>query len=278
MDENAAKTERECTELLNYPFSESDNLLSTLAPSGWQNSPYIRFFHPTAAQQLEEYNRIHKNLSGLLKKKEEKISEPAKTIADFEQDDVTSVNMKKEFILVLGLAIYDIFSTNHEVIASDGKIYDLGSFRGSGGFIAEFINEHFKEHSGNYDYMDFYMGTIWIHSRADLLPFYEYIFDKLKRKNCGWKYSFPRMYLFDFKNLREDTKAENPEQYKPEEAALKEIEEAENEKQEQKLRDELDESYHKAFEEAKHQPPPPVVQAHKNIFGFFPDGFPTEDL
>jgi len=31
-----------------------------------------------------------------------------------------------------------------EVISSSNKVYDLGSMRESGTFIAEFLNEHFK--------------------------------------------------------------------------------------------------------------------------------------
>ncbi|MCF8232478.1 MAG: hypothetical protein K9J27_09850 [Bacteroidales bacterium] len=81
-----------------------------------------------------------------------------------------------KFCIYFGLAVYDMFSNNHEVIGEDGKIYDFGSMRGSGTFIADFFNDNFSDNAGKYDSMDFFMGTIWINGRGDLTPFYEYIF------------------------------------------------------------------------------------------------------
>ncbi len=124
----------------------------------------------------------------------------------------------------MGLATYDIFSNNHKVIGSDGKIYDFGSFRGSGRFIADYFNETFDDLSQEYNYMDFYMGTIGIQSRANLMPFYEFIFSKLKELNCDWNYFFPRLFLIDPKKAFESAVDNNPENYDPEQAMLKEIE------------------------------------------------------
>ncbi|MGC1721129.1 MAG: hypothetical protein WA746_19260 [Isosphaeraceae bacterium] len=53
-------------------------------------------------------------------------------------------------------------------IAIDGRVLDLGSFRASGGFLAEILNR--QTGAEHYDYLDFYMGTIWVAQRADLTP------------------------------------------------------------------------------------------------------------
>lgn len=52
---------------------------------------------------------------------------------------------------VLGLSVYDIFSNNHQVSGKDNRIYDLGSLRGSGGFIADFFNKYYPA-SSEYNY------------------------------------------------------------------------------------------------------------------------------
>ena len=69
---------------------------------------------------------------------------------------------------IIGKCLWDIFSDNHEVIAADGRLADTGSFRGSGGFLAQWMDEALG--CSNYDYMDFYMGTVWINQRADMSP------------------------------------------------------------------------------------------------------------
>ena len=73
----------------------------------------------------------------------------------------------------------------------DGRIVNIGSFRGAAGFIADHLNPQTGE--SKYDYMDFYMGTIWIAQRADLTPVYEMIFRRLKDRLLNWRYRFPEL-------------------------------------------------------------------------------------
>jgi hypothetical protein len=40
---------------------------------------------------------------------------------------------------LVGLCLWDTFSDNHEVIAADGRLSDIGSFRGAGAFIDEHL-------------------------------------------------------------------------------------------------------------------------------------------
>jgi len=43
-----------------------------------------------------------------------------------------------------------VFSDGHQVTATDGRVLDLGSFRGSGGFLAEILNR--QTGAEHYDY------------------------------------------------------------------------------------------------------------------------------
>ena len=64
---------------------------------------------------------------------------------------------------MVGRALWDVFSDNHDVIAPDRREIHLGSFRAAGDFIADLLNDEVG--SRQYGYMDFYMGTIWINDR-----------------------------------------------------------------------------------------------------------------
>lgn len=268
--EDNNESEKSCTELLTSIFSDYQSLLKRIAPTGWNNSEFKKFYHPTPEQQFEEDKTISENLARLSKKP---VAPYDKTLLDFQKGYVEEeAKEPQECIEVLGNAVYDIFSNNHEVVSALGKVYDLGSMRGSGGFIADFLNSFFEEFRFHYDYMDFYMGTIFLRDRADMTPFYEFVFKKLKEKGCSWKYSFPRLYLLNFNEAKEE---ETPaEKYDPEEALLKEMEKSKENEKIEKMRQELDDAYLEELEEAKYKPLPKVVQAYKNIFGSLPEGFP----
>ena len=76
---------------------------------------------------------------------------------DFRERPVETVQEVQELV---GQCLWDVFSDGHEVVAEDRRVLDLGSFRGSGDFLAEILNRQIgAEH---YDYLSFYMGTIWV--------------------------------------------------------------------------------------------------------------------
>lgn len=263
----------EITELLNRIFDNSKTLLALIAPNGWQFSAYINFFHPTPKQQFEEEKALRERLNKLAKNQT-----PIEGINldKYQQDDLNDISETEEFQYVLGLCVYDIFSNNHEVYSNDNRVYDLGSFRGSGSFIADFLNNK-NLVSKNYDYLDFYMGTIWIESRADLLPFYEYIFQILKTEKRDWNYCFPRLYLLDLHN-KETNETETPSDYKPEKSITNEIERIDKEKEIEKFQNELDSSFQKEYEDEKYKPLIPIVQAYKNIYKRLPKGHPQKEF
>ena len=49
----------------------------------------------------------------------------------------------------------------------------------------------------NYDYLDFYLGTIRLSQRAELIPVYEMIFRRLKERLLNWRYRFPKLSLVE---------------------------------------------------------------------------------
>jgi len=275
------ESDKACIDILKYIFHDYSELFDTIAPNGWENSQYVRFLHPTPEQSFKEYKRMSENIDRLFEKKSKKgKKEQEKTLADFqkENDENKEIKIKPvdEVLYILGLATYDVFSNNHEVISPNNKVYDLGSLRGSGHFIADFLNYNFEFLSQKYDYLNFYMGTIWIESRADLTPFYVYIFQNLKEKNCNWKYFFPRMFLIDPKDYFNTEDDKKPEDYDPNKAILEEIEQKKKEDEKQKFQDELDEIYKESYENAKYTEPSKLVLAYKKVFGELPEGHPQK--
>jgi len=154
-------------------------------------------------------------------------------------------------------------------------VLDLGSFRASGGFLAEILNQ--QTGADHYDYIDFYMGTIWVAQRADLTPVYRMIFRRLHRRRLDWNYHFPRLYAVDLRPLKKtlDEKQE-PDwlNYSPSEALAKEQEDKEQDKPLAEMRESLEEGYREAVEEALKGPPPSTVRAYEAVYGRLPRGWP----
>jgi hypothetical protein len=263
---------KKCIKLLREIFSQTPSLYQVLAPNGWSQSEYIKFLHPTPEQQLEEHTRISESLRLLSKKPIPENDKPPKKLADFQQDDLALVNGYEECIYLLGVAVYHIFSNNHEVTGLDNKVYDLGSMRGSARFIAEFINTQYPR-SDRLDYIDFYTGSIWIEDRADWYPFYHHVFTVLKEFHCQWKYSFPRLYLVDFSASKPPT--DNPVDYKPEQVVEEQLKKDESINS---FRNKLDKAHDEAYEEAKYKPLPPIVKAYKDVYGVLPEGHPQKEF
>ena len=267
-------TEAECeadfTCLFPHGFAGQD-VLDDLAPQGWGSSPLVAVFHPSLDQAYAEAVQFHRNLQALPWRDPNRSPTPEPTreavAREYQQEPVDIAREVRELV---GQCLWDIFSDNHEVIGPDGRVVDIGSFRGAGGFIAACLNQQIG--GQEYDYIDFYMGTIWIAQRADLTPVYQMIFRRLKAHGHDWMYYFPRLGIVDLRPLREalhqqednawETAAYTPEEDEQQDRAIAE------------LRESLDTAHHEAVEAARHQPPPPTVQAYDSVYGRFPAGWP----
>jgi hypothetical protein len=252
------------------------DVLRELAPEGWKASPLAAAFHPTPAQLFEEALHMHRNLLSLRKPDDPRPVPPAPTLEEtareFREHPVeTEVEVRE----LIGQCLWDVFSDGHEVIGLDDRLLDLGSFRGSGGFLADFLNRQIG--GQQYDYLSFYMGTIWIAGRADLAPVYRLIFRRLHSRGLDWVYHFPRLYAVDLRPLKAalDRKDE-PEwtSYDPSEALVKEEAEREQDKNLEGLRESLDEGYQEAIDESMNGLPPTTVRAYAAVYGDFPRGWP----
>ena len=107
-------------------------------------------------------------------------------VGDFREQPIET---EQEVRRLVGGCLWDVFSDGHEVFASDGRLLDLGSFRSSGGFLADILNRWIG--ADEYDYLDFYMGTIWIAERTDLTPVYRMIFRRLHSRQLIGPITFP---------------------------------------------------------------------------------------
>jgi hypothetical protein len=79
------------------------------------------------------------------------------------------------------------------VFNENAESYDLGSWRGSEGFIADVINKLQLVPGKFFDYMVFVWAAFSGVKEPTLHPVYEFIFKKLKVKHFDWEYLFPRM-------------------------------------------------------------------------------------
>lgn len=134
------KSDKECDEILNFIFNDSRKLYTKLAPKGMVNSEYILFLYPSSKQQYEEHIRMSNKIKKLSKKTDSENENL--NVEDFEQDSLSNVTEYQEFLYILGLSVNDIFSNNHEVIDKDNRIFDFGSFRGSGGKRISFFKDY----------------------------------------------------------------------------------------------------------------------------------------
>jgi hypothetical protein len=236
------------------------DVLDEIAPEGWENASLAAVFHPSLDQVYAEALQLHRNIQTLPWRDKQQPPEPEPTRQEVDETyRETPIDTEREVRELVGKCLWDVFSDNHDVIRPDGRIVDIGSFRGAGGFIAECLNR--QSPTPEYDYMDFYMGTIWIARRADLTPVYRMIFRRLAARGFDWRYAFPRLGLVDLRPLRAELGLEmqNDEQRDREVAALRES---------------LDTSHRTAIEAAQNLPPPITVQAYQSIYGHYPQGWP----
>ncbi|MCW3108044.1 MAG: hypothetical protein JWQ09_2550 [Segetibacter sp.] len=112
--------------------------------------------------------------------------------------------------------------------------------------------------------MDFYMGGIFRHERADLTPVYEFIFKKLSAKNLDWEYSFPRMGLISFS--KDEDEKDDIANYNPEEAVKKQLEKEQQQNDTEKLQQQFDDLYKSEYEEARYKKPSAEVMAYYNVY------------
>jgi hypothetical protein len=255
------------------------DVVDQIAPQGWEQSPLLACFHPSVERIFEERLRLRRNLERLCRLRSRgdssaaDVSPPEPTLEDFRKEHVPSpVHQDDEITQLVGLCLWDTFSDNHEVIAADGRLADIGSFRGAGAFIDEHLT---RGHEGvrEGDYMRFYMGTIWIGQRADLAPVYAMIFSRLKAVGADWIYHFPELGIVEFSS-RDDDSAPSAPGYSVSQGAVAELNAQRRRAEIQRLRAEFENMNAPAREEAMDREPPATVRAYRQMYGRDPRGWP----
>jgi hypothetical protein len=123
--------------LFPHRFAGQD-VLDEIAPEGWERSPLLACFHPSIERIFEERLLIYRNLEELRRMRRRHDgstaveSSPEPTLEDVRKDyEQSPVEQDDEVTELIGLCLWDTFSDNHEVIAADGRLADIGSFRGA---------------------------------------------------------------------------------------------------------------------------------------------------
>jgi len=273
----AELSERECGQLFAemYPAGPAGaDVSAELVPEGWCCSPLFRTFHPSIDQVWRESLAMHENIERLDWIRAEKKKPHRKPVSPLTLEEVARdwserpVDEVAELADLVGKCIWDVFSDNHDAVASDGRTVHLGSFRGSARFIAEWISEQLPRLPR--DYLDYYKGSIWLAGRSSLVPVYRLIFRRLRAQDFDWRYSFPRLHLVRFEkpaDLRHES-------YSPSEGFGRESERAKEEEEHERMVSQLREAETQERAEARDNPPPETVQAYSEVFRHWPGGWP----
>lgn len=265
-------------ELFPHGFAGAD-VLAEIAPEGWEHSPLLACFHPSVEQLFQERVALHRNLEELrrlgLRRRGETAgdSRPEPTLEDVRREyEASAIEEEEEVTELVGLCLWDVFSDNHDVIAADGRLADIGSFRGAGAFLDEHLTRD-QEGWRRGDYLRFYLGTIWISRRADLTPMYAMIFRRLKALGADWVYHFSELGIVELGSIKEHPDRAVGE-YSVSQAAVAELEAQQRRAEVERFRAELREMNARAREAAMDLAPPATVRAYRQVYGSDPRGWP----
>lgn len=269
--------EEVCEQLIIELFQALPDLLQQVAPNGFSNSELVYVYHPKPEQQYKEYRHSQLQLITLQRRLKKPVNvEPTKSYEEFLQEIETKpAEEHHELVSIYGDCLWNIFSNNHTVFNKNGQSYDLGSWRGSGRFIADVINKLQLVPARTFDYLDFYMGHFMTEQRADLTVVYEFIFRKLKAKYLDWEHSFSRMGLV---NLSHDKDVPGDmANYDPATAVQQQLEEDKKQAATDQFQQKLDDFYDEEFDKARYAKPSQEVMAYYNVYGHWPSGHPLAE-
>jgi len=281
----ARLTDKELYEFFDRPFPQGFagfDVVAEIAPEGWEHSPMLACFHPSVEQIYEESVQLHRNMEAFRSAQRrrradveiEYVPSPEPTLDEIRSEyRSTPVEWQTEMTDLIGLCLWDVFSDGHDVIVADGRVAHLGSFRGSGAFLDEYLTRPlYGDGRGDGNYMRFYMGTAWISERADLTPVYAMIFRRLRSLGAEWMYHFPELYLTEFGAA--DMNSEPHKPYSVSEAAVAELNAQKKRSEIERIRADLAANNARAREEAMDRPPPATVRAYREVYGRDPRGWP----
>ena len=160
-----------------------------------------------------------------------------------------------------GDSLWDVFSNNHTVFSVEDRTeFSIGSWRGSGSFIASFI-EH-QNCELQFNYLDFYMGHF--HENQETKSSYEFIFKQLKNNGFDWQYEYPQLGIVDFTSTKKDIASYNPN----------EAMEAEQNKND--LLKRIEDINEETKQDIQSSATTAIILAYTNVYGGYPHGWDIE--
>ena len=129
-------SDRESTSLFARLFPcglASGDVLTELAPGGWERSPLITVFHPSVDQVYREAVRMHRSIERLVGARRATSPRPEPTLEEIRHEwREKPIEVEREVRELVGRCLWDVFSDNHDVVAPDGRLVDIGSLRAAG--------------------------------------------------------------------------------------------------------------------------------------------------
>ena len=123
--------------LFPHGFASAD-VPADVAPDGWEQSPLLACFHPSVEQTYEEAVQLHRKIEALRNARSHQDSNAQRYDSGSSEPTLeeiraeyrpTPIELHNEVTELVGLCLWDVFSDNHDVIAADGRLADIGLFR-----------------------------------------------------------------------------------------------------------------------------------------------------
>ncbi len=283
-DNNERLSDSELVDLFDRLFPHGfagPDVLADLAPDGWERSHLVACFHPSIERILEEqlqFHRTFEELGDVLRRRgkaaaAEISARPKPTLESVAREhQPRPVRQDEEVTELIGECLWDVFSDNHEVIMPEGRIADIGSFRGSSAFLDEYLACAESRTWCGGDDMRFYLGSIWTTGRADLMPVYVMIFRRLHAIGADWIYHFPEIHVVDLSAYKTEDDATLG--YSPTRCAVAELEARKHREEFERMRAKLADANARVREEAMDRPAPAILRAYRAVYGRDPRGWP----
>ena len=128
-------TDEECLILFACLFSKGfagEDVLAEIVPEGWMDSTLHFVFHPTLDQVHWERVQLHRNLREWHWRSKDGAQEPEPSLegvrATYGEGPVETEHEVRELV---AMCLWDVFSNEHDVVDREGRLVDIGSWRGA---------------------------------------------------------------------------------------------------------------------------------------------------
>lgn len=255
-------------QILATAYGDMDVTIDTLCPDGIANHPWFAAMEQSDDEKYKDYLESVKNRNAFMaeqKGDEYKEALPL-SFEDFlasEYYEDEDPDYYKEFVELFSNCIWDVFSGNNAVMYRKQKI-DLGTWRGSAQFIADFVN-HYAEMDYHFSGNDFYCGNIDDTYRNTYQPIYELIFERLKQVGCTWIIDEDITLSMDAE-FGEEMESGNAMKLN-EDLMIKALSESLNKEQMQRVKKEIEAEHSKKNSTED----PAIVNAYERVYGKRPD-------